>query len=229
MSKPADPSAARESGFHGATWSQLTRGSNVLTGVVVNDASDNLLSACALSKTQRGPSATYQVGGHHNRCAKNKRLVVVLRTTHLCDHGEECRCTSIRQDDAGNGGTALSECGVTEVHDTPLPWAFLGRLSRSVLHADGDGHDDDCDQTSSAVARGYSLAVRIDTTPTQPSPWIRPRVWIEAMSAAATAATATKMAVHAPCIEMALRATERESMPAPATKVMTAMSVTLGE
>jgi hypothetical protein len=67
-------------------------------------------------------------------------------------------------------------------------------------------------------------AERIETTPIHPSAWIRPSVWIEPMSPAAIAETATKMAVQAPWVERALRATLMLSIPAPAAKIMTGVS-----
>lgn len=69
-----------------------------------------------------------------------------------------------------------------------------------------------------------SPADKMDATPAQPRSLIRPSVWMLDTSAVATAATATNTAVHVPWTESALSETERDSMPAPPTKIMTGIS-----
>lgn len=61
----------------------------------------------------------------------------------------------------------------------------------------------------------------MDTTPTMASQVIRPSVRIVERQKMATKATATKMAVQAPCSERALKQIDRPNMAAPAVNTYT--------
>jgi hypothetical protein len=65
------------------------------------------------------------------------------------------------------------------------------------------------------------LATRMAVAPTQQSQETLPSVWILPSVNPRTAATATKIAVHAPCVETAFRPMEMPSIPAPATNIQT--------
>lgn len=64
--------------------------------------------------------------------------------------------------------------------------------------------------------------MRIQVKPIQAIQLIFPRVCILESENPTMAATATKMAVQAPCVETALRPMEMLKMPEPATKIQSA-------
>lgn len=66
-----------------------------------------------------------------------------------------------------------------------------------------------------------SLAIRIHVTPIHASHVMRPSVWMLPRAKPQTAATATKIAVHAAWPETAFNPIEIPSIPAPATKIQT--------
>jgi hypothetical protein len=65
---------------------------------------------------------------------------------HLGEQGEVNAGPGIGQDNSGHGGGSLRKVRLAPVHVSTVPRSLLRRLSRSILHSDGNNEHQDFHQ-----------------------------------------------------------------------------------
>lgn len=179
------------------------------------------------------------VGGRDTALADDQGAGVVTGVPHLGHDGEEGRRAGEGEDQGGQRRRGLGEGRAPDDLVVRSPVALLGRGGRSILDSYGDGDGKDCvtcgvsrllfSPKGSKIARRHVarhlLEDKMQTRPIHANQVILPSVWMLPKPNPMRAATATKTAVHAPCMETALSAIEAPSMPEPATKIQSVENV----
>lgn len=162
----------------------------------------------------------------HDKLAQRQSLEVLLVVLHLRHNVEVRRGTGVGEHQTGKSSSRFGKSGALKELEIGLPRTKLGCSGGAILETDRDGKGDDWCMLEphlppSRVRGNHLLAERIPARPTHAIQEILSRVWIDASAKPTMQATATKMAVHAPCSDSEFRPMEIPSIPEPATHVQT--------